>query len=382
MTFQTLLLGSAMAMGLTAAQAGDHHGTTHHDSNTAGTGWYLGLEAGANWLDDSDVDGQIGATDFPNWFDLEFDTGFAGFGAVGYRWANNWRLEFELGYRQNDVDCIYSVQGGLPCATGVNHGGDIWELSQMLNILYDIPLGHRFNFSVGGGLGGVLVNAEDAYGFHDDDYVFAGQALAQLGYAATSRLNVVLGYRYLAADDPDLSNLTYFSNSGIPGAVRPALQRKYDLASFDKEEHTLTLGLRFDLQDQGCCVAPPPPPPPPPADVPPPSEFIVFFGFNKSNLTADAQRVIAEAAAAAAQMKADVVQVIGHADTVGSPGYNMNLSQRRAMVVRHELVRLGVPEDRIQTSGRGEADPMVPTGDNVKEPQNRRAVIVIRLATN
>lgn len=376
MKFQTLLLGSAMAMGLTAAQAGDHHGTMHQDSNTASTGWYLGLEAGANWLGDADVDGQIGATDFPNWFDLEFDTGFAAFGTVGYRWANHWSMEFELGFRENDIDCIDSGVLALTCATGLDQGGDVWQFSQMLNVLYDIPLGSHAYFSVGGGLGGVLLNAQDAYGFHDDDYVFGGQLLARLGYAVTNRVDLVLGYRYQVTDDPEFDNLTYYSNLGLPG-------RKFDVSSIDVENHALTLGVRFDLQDQGCCAAPPPPPPPPPhPDLPPPSEFIVFFGFNKSNLTADAQRVIAEAAAAANQMKADIVQVIGHADTVGSPGYNMNLSERRAMAVRFELVRLGVPQDRIQTSGRGEADPMVPTGDNVKEPQNRRAVIVIRLATN
>jgi len=38
-------------------------------------------------------------------------------------------------------------------------------------------------------------------------------------------------------------------------------------------------------------------------------------------------------------------------------------------------VNLGVPADKIATSGRGFSDPLVPTGPGVREPQNRRAVI-------
>ena len=104
----------------------------------------------------------------------------------------------------------------------------------------------------------------------------------------------------------------------------------------------------------------------------------MFFDFNKSNLTAEAQAVVAEAADAYKATGSVRVQVVGHTDTVGSASYNQNLSERRAASVAAELERLGVPADAITTEGRGFSDPMVPTGPGVREPQNRRAVIDLK----
>jgi outer membrane protein OmpA-like peptidoglycan-associated protein len=53
----------------------------------------------------------------------------------------------------------------------------------------------------------------------------------------------------------------------------------------------------------------------------------------------------------------------------------MNLSQRRAQAVSNRLVELGVPRERIEPAARGEEDPLVPTADGVREPQNRRIEI-------
>ncbi len=70
------------------------------------------------------------------------------------------------------------------------------------------------------------------------------------------------------------------------------------------------------------------------------------------------------------------IAVTGHADRSGADAYNMALSQRRANAVRDALVRAGVPANRITTTARGESQPLVPTADGVREPQNRRAEIV------
>jgi outer membrane protein OmpA-like peptidoglycan-associated protein len=126
-------------------------------------------------------------------------------------------------------------------------------------------------------------------------------------------------------------------------------------------------------------AAPAPAPEQPPAPPPPsPKTYIVFFDFNKSNLTSEAQAVVAEAAEAFRTTGAVRVLVIGHTDTVGSSSYNQRLSERRASTVKTEMVRLGVPADVISTEGRGFSDPMVPTGPGVREPQNRRAVIELQ----
>jgi outer membrane protein OmpA-like peptidoglycan-associated protein len=121
-------------------------------------------------------------------------------------------------------------------------------------------------------------------------------------------------------------------------------------------------------------VAPPPPPPPPPAI----KQFIVFFGFNKYNLTAEAQAVVAEAASAAKSQGSASILVTGHTDTVGGNAYNQRLSEKRAGAVKDELVRLGIDAGKISAMGKGETELLVQTGDGVKEPQNRRATIDLK----
>jgi outer membrane protein OmpA-like peptidoglycan-associated protein len=71
------------------------------------------------------------------------------------------------------------------------------------------------------------------------------------------------------------------------------------------------------------------------------------------------------------------VVVTGHTDTVGSMAYNQRLSERRADTVKTEMVREGLDANNISTVGRNFAEPLVPTGPGVREPQNRRAVIVL-----
>ena len=103
--------------------------------------------------------------------------------------------------------------------------------------------------------------------------------------------------------------------------------------------------------------------------------FIVFFDFDQSNLTAEAQQVVAEAVRTAMSSGMVRVVVTGHTDTVGSQAYNQALSERRATSVENEMTRLGLNANDIQTVGRSFTDPLVPTGPGVREPQNRRAVI-------
>src|SRR5262245_17649309 len=135
--------------------------------------------------------------------------------------------------------------------------------------------------------------------------------------------------------------------------------------------------------------APPPPPPvvqapPPVAPAPPPAVrqpaqqmFVVFFDFDKSDLTEEARAIVREAVSAARQKEQVRVVVTGHTDTVGSRAYNQRLSERRALAVKSEMVRGGLAENEITTVGRNFSDPLVPTGPGVREPQNRRAVIDI-----
>jgi outer membrane protein OmpA-like peptidoglycan-associated protein len=56
----------------------------------------------------------------------------------------------------------------------------------------------------------------------------------------------------------------------------------------------------------------------------------------------------------------------------------MGLSMRRAEAVLTELERNGIPRADVAVYAKGETDPLVPTPDGVREPQNRRVVIVLK----
>ncbi|MGZ8995179.1 MAG: OmpA family protein [Rhodospirillales bacterium] len=105
-------------------------------------------------------------------------------------------------------------------------------------------------------------------------------------------------------------------------------------------------------------------------------KFLVFFGLNESKLTPEAEDVVAKAAQQFKETGAARIVAAGHTDTTGSAAYNQRLSERRAEAVADELVRLGVPATAIATVGEGQENLLVPTGDGVNEPQNRRVEIV------
>ena len=71
------------------------------------------------------------------------------------------------------------------------------------------------------------------------------------------------------------------------------------------------------------------------------------------------------------------IYVDGHTDTTGSHQYNHELSERRAEAVAHNLITRDVLPGRLIVRGFGETDPIIPTGNNVNEPENRRVEIQI-----
>ncbi len=117
---------------------------------------------------------------------------------------------------------------------------------------------------------------------------------------------------------------------------------------------------------------------PPPAVAPAaaPKSYLVFFDFNKSDLTPQALSIVDTAAANAGPAHVTKLEVTGHTDTVGSDAYNMRLSRRRAESVAAELEAKGIPSSEIEIVAKGKRDLLVPTADGVKEPQNRRVQIV------
>src|SRR5204862_7881416 len=118
-------------------------------------------------------------------------------------------------------------------------------------------------------------------------------------------------------------------------------------------------------------------PPPAPAAAAAPS-FMVFFDWDRSDLSAQALQTLRQVAAAYKQRGSARVTATGHADRSGPESYNMALSLRRASAVKDALVREGVPATAINVIGRGESQPLVQTADGVREPQNRRVEIVMQ----
>lgn len=122
-------------------------------------------------------------------------------------------------------------------------------------------------------------------------------------------------------------------------------------------------------------VEPAPPPPAARAEIPAVRKFMVFFDFDKSELTPEAREVVARAVDTAMKSGAVRITVVGHTDTVGSRRYNQALSERRAASVKREMVRLGMNSTEIITMGKNFSEPLIATGPGVREPQNRRAEI-------
>lgn len=109
-----------------------------------------------------------------------------------------------------------------------------------------------------------------------------------------------------------------------------------------------------------------------------PDRFVLYFETGTADLTPESAALIDEVLAAVTRRTAPRIDVIGHADRVGPAVLNAALSLERAELVRGRLAEAGVSGARIVTDSFGEADPVVPTPDEVAEPLNRRVEIVVR----
>ncbi len=103
--------------------------------------------------------------------------------------------------------------------------------------------------------------------------------------------------------------------------------------------------------------------------------YIVFFDWDRSDISPEAAQVLDNAVEANRNCRNVPMVVAGYADRSGSDGYNQALSTRRADAVRNYVMSRGVDASAISTEAYGEANPRVPTADGVRELQNRRAEI-------
>ena len=341
MTMKSVWLGTAFAVTCGGAFGGAAQAAQLN-------GWYLGLEGGASQIDDWSHTFIVVPAE------ATFDTGWLALGTAGFKWQNNFRVEFEAGYRSNTIDTLTPDSDPTPNSVP---DSDLWEATAMVNVLYDLGLTNDLSLSLGAGAGADFSNVTLVSVLDMDHWNFAYQGIAGVNYSVGRQTALFLNYRYLRVVNPE------FEFASIPVL--------FDGDDFVK--HAVTFGLRYALQSAQTYVDTAAPPPV--SSSAPPRQFIVFFGFNKYNLTSEAMRVISEAVVAARETGTASILITGHTDTVGSNAYNGRLSMRRSNNVKAEMVRQGISTSSIIAGGKGETELLVQTADGVKEPQNRRASI-------
>jgi outer membrane protein OmpA-like peptidoglycan-associated protein len=97
-----------------------------------------------------------------------------------------------------------------------------------------------------------------------------------------------------------------------------------------------------------------------------------LFSFDKSAVRADQRAKLDELIAGLSGTQYESITVVGHADRIGKDTYNQKLSERRAAAVKKYLVKMGVPDYKIQTEGRGESQPV--TGDACKSVRGKALI--------
>jgi len=265
-------------------------------------------------------------------------TGFAFGGQVGYDFVGP-RVELEVGYGQLPTNV------NIP---GTAITGKVGQLTTMANVLYDFMPTSSITPFVGVGAGVAFVDSNASLGSTQ----FAYQAIVGLAYNINESMRFQVQGRYM-------------------GTTNPSVNTPFGNVSYQNQNILALAGVTWKFG------VTPPPPPPAAAPVAPPS-YMVFFDWDRSNLSAQALNTIKQAAQAYKTKGNARITATGHTDTSGSEQYNMALSLRRANAVKDALVREGVPATAIAVVGRGEQGLLVQTGPNVREPQNRRVEIVIQ----
>ena len=98
----------------------------------------------------------------------------------------------------------------------------------------------------------------------------------------------------------------------------------------------------------------------------------VFFEFDSSELTVDAQATLDAQAAWMQQYPDTNITIEGHADERGTREYNLALGQRRAESVANYLIANGVKRNRLNVKSYGEERPLALGSNDSAWSKNRR----------
>ena len=351
-------------------------------------GVYGAIGAGLSYVGpDRDFEG-TGALAFDS--EADYDNGIGVYAALGHASANGWRKELEFSFRQNDLRHLPGDGLGFTGWGENTVDGDIQSLAFMANLIKDFKTDSGVTPYLGVGVGLARLEADyigsdpnfsggfGALSVNDDEIGLAYQGIAGLAFELAEGLILDLSYRYFATSEMEFDGTL----AGLPEEFEQ-----------DYNSHSLFAGLRWNFgaapvaapQYKDCWDGSSVPVA---AECPPqltetqganldPINVIVYFDYDKANLTPEASNLIKEASARALANDVDAVVVSGHADRSGGSAYNQALSDRRGAVVRDALIANGIPADKIRMESYGEDRPAKPTEDGIREPLNRRTEVVI-----
>jgi len=318
-------------------------------------GFYIGAIGGVNWMFNNSFTTTVSAPGFgtvSGTTNGSWNLGWGAGGMIGYDFVGP-RVEVEGMYRDNTGTLT------VPGFAG-SVGADINQVSVMANILYDFNAGGQLVPYIGAGAGVAFINGSLNGGGSASSTQFAYQAMLGVGYNIDPTIRINLEGRYYGTTSPNFNNTTNVLGTPVTVNANPTNNNISVLAS-----------IQFRFGAPAVVAAPAPAPAAAPS-------YMVFFDWDRSNLSAQALNTIKQAANAYKTKGNARITATGHADRSGPENYNMALSLRRANAVKDALVREGVPATAIAVIGRGESQPLVPTADGVREPQNRRVEIVIQ----
>ena len=101
------------------------------------------------------------------------------------------------------------------------------------------------------------------------------------------------------------------------------------------------------------------------------------FDFDRDSVKSQFVPTLASVAGVMRDYPQTTIDVIGHADSVGSDAYNQDLSERRALNVSTVLIQNGVIRERVVATGMGESQPVADNSTDYGRARNRRVEVMI-----
>ena len=346
----------------------------------SGGAFYVGLGGAYSLLQDVHVH-PMDSPLTPGRAEERYGPGFAGAAFGGYALGNGFQFEAEGAYDYNNLNKLSPT---APPNKQTGHQESYGGFGNAIYVIDPPKFGIDEGFVkpyVGVGVGALWTHhTAPAVGIDQPSFVnhiggtsganFATQAIVGLAFPiqAVPGLALAMDYRFIAIPDPDplMSNF-YTGNTLSKGKIK--------LSPIFVDLFVVGLAYAFGAAPPPPAAAPMPVATPPMA---PSRTYLVFFDWDRADLTGRARQIIAEAAQNSTRVQTTRIEVNGYTDLSGTAAYNQGLSVRRAKSVEAELVHDGVPTAEIAIHGYGESRPLVQTAQGVREPQNRRVEIILR----